>query len=107
MVCVSPAVSLEAPLLCSAAGLCLAGRASQTIGKDLLKVMVSFILLFNAGSVEAGKSYLLPGVAAPLGARLTTPDRLSDGGAWSRREMKMSVREGNLKVGEEEFQGRL
>lgn len=52
MVCVSPVASLEAPLLCSTAGLCLAGSASQTIGKDLLKVMVSFILLFNAGSVE-------------------------------------------------------
>lgn len=92
MVCVSPAVSLEAPLLCSTAGLCLAGSTSQTIGKDLPKVMVSFILLFNAGSVEA-RSYLLPGLALPLGARLTTPDRLSDGGAWRRREMKMPVRE--------------
>lgn len=79
MVCVFPVVSLEAPLLCSTAGLCLAGSASQTIGKDLLKVMVSFILLFNAGSVKAARSYLLPSVAVPLGARLTTPDRLSDG----------------------------
>lgn len=60
--------------------------------KDLLKVMVSFILLFKAGSVEAARSYLLPSVAVPLGARLTTPDRLSGGGAWRRTEMKMSVR---------------
>lgn len=73
-------------------GLCLASSASQTIGKDLLKVMVSFILLFNAGSVEAARSYLLPDMAVPLGARLTTPDRLSDGGAWRRKEMKMAVR---------------
>lgn len=86
-------MSLEVPLLCSMAGLSLAGSASQTIGKDLLKVMVSFILLFKAGSVEAARSYLLPSVAVPLGARLTTPDRLSGGGAWRRREMKMSVRE--------------
>lgn len=93
MVRVSPAIGLEAPLLCSTAGLRSAGSAFQTIGKDLLKVMVSFILLFKAGSVEAARSYLLPGVAVPLGARLTTPDRLSGGGVRRRREMKMSARE--------------
>lgn len=92
MVCISPVVGLEAPLLCSMSGLCLAGSAFQTIGEDLLKVMVSFIL-FKAGSVEAARSYLLPSVAVPLGARLTTPDRLSGGGAWRRKEMKMSARE--------------
>lgn len=37
--------------------------------KDLLKVMVSFILLFKAGSVEAARSYLLPSVAVPLGGK--------------------------------------
>lgn len=54
------------------AGLCVAGSAFQTIGKDLLKVMVPFTLLFKAGSVEAARSYLLPSVAVPLRARLTT-----------------------------------
>jgi len=92
-VCVPAAVGLEAPLLCSTAGLCLEGSAFQTIGKDLLKVMVSFILFFKAGSVKAARSYLLPGVAVPLRARLTTPDRLSGGGGRRRRrEMKMSTR---------------
>lgn len=66
-------------LLCSKAGLRLAGSAFQTVGKALLKVVVSFMLLFKAGSVEAARSYLLPGVPVPLGARLTTPDRLPGG----------------------------
>lgn len=76
--------------MCSMAGLCLAGSAFQTIGKDLLKVTVSFFLLFKAGSVEAARSYLLPGVAMSLRARLTTTDRLSGGGAWKRRDENVS-----------------
>lgn len=103
----SPAAGLEAPLLCSMAGLCLAGSAFQTIGKDLGKVTDPFVWLFKAGSAEAARSYLLPGMAVALGARPTTPDRLSAGGARRRREMKMSVRELNLKVREKELQGRL